>query len=106
MFEPELKIMKRGIASYVISCCSFVDDSGLRRVRLIPLACYYCVRKNCTIYEKTAKLESSLCPMCEYRQIEFGFKLIFDQLRKSGLLPKDFEPLCCICYAEKKVRKI
>ena len=42
-----------------------------------------------------------LCPKCNFWHINQHYVDVIEQLVAGGLLPKDYKPICCECYAEQ-----
>ena len=91
-----IKIRKNSNNNYTLTCTKNHRQLGFN---LVYSECISC--KKCDLWtivnDINDKEFTAQCVRCGY-YLDLGYCVIINNLRKAGLLPDDFAPLCCGCY--------
>jgi len=126
--EPMFRIEKNNNELYVIYCdsfenpeCNVIDGIRVRKTTgkhssfahiNTLLACSYCNKVECKFHYKAGTFFTEpplfgreLCSNCQIMYISAGFLIVYENLKKAGLLPQDYAPICCYCYRSRKINQ-
>jgi len=53
--------------------------------------------------DEYGECNGDVCDYCHYMRLSYTYCLIFNELKRAGLLPKEEKKICCFCY-DKKIK--
>ncbi len=100
---PTIAIEGDGDSRYI--CKDYILNSKKTPYAVYTLKdCYGCENVECCIKTNLREIEKEYfknmeCALCHYH-VSFLYYVIVNKLKESGVLNKNFKPMCCGCFAK------